>query len=251
MFAQRRNRLTTHFSERIPVVKRRISIYFPRLCKNISWRAESHWAVRLFGLKGRLFAQLSHLRTQISISPSFAVTNLILGEPREQDVSFRCYLMSRCDWWRSQRNDGVGWRILNLVWSYNIKSRRTSVWVANLQGYWRVFSCEGNLNMLANDAGFLSIHRWRLWIIVRSIDCKSDGPSWARSAELLAAVCQHRARWITLKYYRRSQTKEMPSTAAYIQEALFVQHLSRSLCQMIYLMMMTYIYIYIYICVHI
>jgi len=26
MFAQRRNRLTTHFSERIPVVKRRVSI---------------------------------------------------------------------------------------------------------------------------------------------------------------------------------------------------------------------------------
>jgi len=25
-FAQRRNRLTTHFSERIPVVKRRISV---------------------------------------------------------------------------------------------------------------------------------------------------------------------------------------------------------------------------------
>jgi len=28
-FAQRRNRLTTHFSERIPVVKRRISLYDP------------------------------------------------------------------------------------------------------------------------------------------------------------------------------------------------------------------------------
>jgi len=26
-FAQRRNRLTTHFSERIPVVKRRISVF--------------------------------------------------------------------------------------------------------------------------------------------------------------------------------------------------------------------------------
>jgi len=26
MFAQRRNRLTTHYSERIPVVKRRISV---------------------------------------------------------------------------------------------------------------------------------------------------------------------------------------------------------------------------------
>jgi len=30
MFAQRRNRLTTHFSERIPVVKRRISVHFRR-----------------------------------------------------------------------------------------------------------------------------------------------------------------------------------------------------------------------------
>jgi len=27
MFAKRRNRLTTHFSERIPVVKRRISVH--------------------------------------------------------------------------------------------------------------------------------------------------------------------------------------------------------------------------------
>jgi len=27
MFAQRRNRLTTHFSERIPVVKRRITVH--------------------------------------------------------------------------------------------------------------------------------------------------------------------------------------------------------------------------------
>jgi hypothetical protein len=28
-FAQRRNRLTTHFSERIPVVKRRVSVLLP------------------------------------------------------------------------------------------------------------------------------------------------------------------------------------------------------------------------------
>ena len=33
--------------------------------------------------------------------------------------------------------------------------------------------------MLANDAGFLSIHKWRLWIIVRSINSKSDCASWA------------------------------------------------------------------------
>jgi len=30
-FAQRRSRLTTHFSERIPVVKRRISVFAPAL----------------------------------------------------------------------------------------------------------------------------------------------------------------------------------------------------------------------------
>jgi len=30
-FAQRRNRLTTHFSERIPVVKRRISVLYIRV----------------------------------------------------------------------------------------------------------------------------------------------------------------------------------------------------------------------------
>jgi len=27
-FAQRRNRLTTHFSERIPIVKRRMTVFF-------------------------------------------------------------------------------------------------------------------------------------------------------------------------------------------------------------------------------
>ena len=36
-FAQRRNRLTTHFSERIPVVKRRLSVY-ARLVQYKRWR---------------------------------------------------------------------------------------------------------------------------------------------------------------------------------------------------------------------
>jgi len=87
-FAQRRNRLTTHFSERIPIVKPRISVFTSLADVNISSRAKNH-SVRLFGLKGRLFAQLSHLHTEISISSSFPVTNLILGVPRVQAVSFR------------------------------------------------------------------------------------------------------------------------------------------------------------------
>jgi len=37
-FAQRRNRLTTHFLEHIPVVKRRISVYAPRnVNKDTDW----------------------------------------------------------------------------------------------------------------------------------------------------------------------------------------------------------------------
>jgi len=37
MFAQRRNRLTTHFSERIPAVKRRVSVFGKALLVTSTW----------------------------------------------------------------------------------------------------------------------------------------------------------------------------------------------------------------------
>jgi hypothetical protein len=111
---------------------------------------------------------------------------------------------------------------------------------SELQGYWRVFISEGNVNMLANGAGFISIHRWRLWIIVRSINRKSYCASWEWSAEFHAVVCWRRSRWITLKYYRAFQTKELPRTAVHIKEAVLVQYFLGNLRQMIYLMVVAY-----------
>ena len=63
MFAQRRNRLTTHFSERIPVVTRRISLNYRLKRKSCvaklvnKWRGDSF----LLHLLRLLFAQLPWL----------------------------------------------------------------------------------------------------------------------------------------------------------------------------------------------
>ena len=46
-FAQRRNRVTTHFSERIPVVKRRISVYV--FCEAVLFNATKPVVSRMRG----------------------------------------------------------------------------------------------------------------------------------------------------------------------------------------------------------
>jgi len=43
MYAQRRNRLTTHFSESIPVVKQRVSVFVYRYLYRICGRILKHF----------------------------------------------------------------------------------------------------------------------------------------------------------------------------------------------------------------
>ena len=55
-FAQRRNRLTTHFSERIPVVKRRISVcdvmyYDTRVCRRLGEKLCLHFQTDVLGTR--------------------------------------------------------------------------------------------------------------------------------------------------------------------------------------------------------
>jgi len=57
-FAQRRNRLTTHFSERIPVVKRRISVFL-KVNKELNYKRKPDrppYAVKAFTLVDSLWA---------------------------------------------------------------------------------------------------------------------------------------------------------------------------------------------------